>query len=273
MLKNLFPSLLFHIIIFGILFVSVANYVEYKKTDAVYVDDELDEILSLGSDKINDSVKNFNIEEKISLYRKIKNNQIIEKAVKKNKTKKIKKDFTNNFNRGSFSPIYLIDETINDVSKENEIDNELKKILYENIMDNNVKNVEVTEIFSEDDIKNMLQIKKYKKRQIQLELSTKEKDNIKTQLSGCYKKAILKTQKDNKVKLVVNLTILENGVIDMDRVIFNEIDDKNKEIYESAINNVKIALVFCNPILNLPLLKYDVWKNITFTFDSNDVLY
>ena len=47
------------------------------------------------------------------------------------------------------------------------------------------------------------------------------------------------------------------------------IDDVNKNDYFITVENIKLALVYCNPLRGLPTFKYNVWKNMNLTFNNN----
>ncbi len=101
----------------------------------------------------------------------------------------------------------------------------------------------------------------------ELNLSLREKLNIKTQLQRCYSRAVDSNGKDSGVKIEVIATLDENG-----RISSNLEDAVDKQRYDSDedyrvnVNNVRAALRFCPTIRNLPADKYDVWHRIALEF-------
>ena len=115
-----------------------------------------------------------------------------------------------------------------------------------------------------------------------LNLLVREKFNIQNQIKRCYQNA-LKEDGDNKVMINVHIFIAQDGFINLDSIIFKEFSKyQNKDLsktkdtteeqaslteYQKAIETVKKALKFCNPIRNLPQDKYNIWKEIDLQFN------
>lgn len=159
------------------------------------------------------------------------------------------------------------------------IDKKIKEILVKEEKKNEKKvenvediNIDINKIFTKEDVK---KIKNYIKNDFNnYSLSLRERMNIQNQIIVCYKNAILQTGKNNKVKVSVMLKLFEDGIIDTKEIKMKIIDDNNKfnkEDYDESIENIKITLTYCNPIRNLPLQKYQSWKNINFIFDTTTI--
>ncbi len=103
-----------------------------------------------------------------------------------------------------------------------------------------------------------------------INLSVREKFNIQSQLRVCYKRAIKENGKDSQIKVTVAVNIAEDGSIASN---FDDIIDltkyKQDSKYKIAIDNARRALELCSPLRNLPLDKYDIWKEVLLEFDEN----
>jgi hypothetical protein len=102
-------------------------------------------------------------------------------------------------------------------------------------------------------------------------LSSREKLNILSQLKMCYHHAISESKKVSNLKFIVEVEISKDGYI------LSKIDsliDKKRYLnplnndYKSMIDNVKKALELCSPLRNLPIEKYEMWKNLILNFEN-----
>ncbi len=166
----------------------------------------------------------------------------------------------------------IIDKRITEILNKNLANNKEIKEQVEIKKEKNEKieqfNIDIDKIFTKDDIKD---IKKHIRKEVLGDLTLREKVNIQNQIIMCYKSAILQTKKNNKVKVSVTLKLFQDGIIDTKKINIKIIDDKNKfneNDYKDAIENIKLALAYCNPLRNLPLIKYQSWQHINFIFDT-----
>lgn len=146
------------------------------------------------------------------------------------------------------------------------IDSDIKK---PKNRENKTFEVDVDRIFTEKDIK--LLKEKWGERYDNEVLSRREKISIQNQFAICYKNAISKTKKQSKFNVVVVLNINRNCFIDTNNIKIEPVasrDNYTDSEYEDTINNVRLAIDYCNPIRNLPLGKYDSWKRIKFEFSG-----
>lgn len=105
-----------------------------------------------------------------------------------------------------------------------------------------------------------------------IDLSAREKFNIQSQLKRCYRRAIDETKLMSNIKIMVKVQISEEGYIesDIDEMIDMERYNNPTETgYKIVIDNVRRAIDLCSPLRNLPLDKYDVWKEAVLEFDEN----
>ncbi len=104
-------------------------------------------------------------------------------------------------------------------------------------------------------------------------LSAREKFNIHSQLKRCYRHALDESKLVSKIKVMVKVSISEDGYIDsnIDDMIDKERYSKPNSAYKIAIDNVRRALDLCSPLRNLPLDKYEVWKEVVLEFDDEKV--
>jgi len=101
-------------------------------------------------------------------------------------------------------------------------------------------------------------------------LSSREKTNILSQLKMCYHHAIKTSKVISKTNFVVEVEITKDGLIQsrIDSLIDKKkyFSSKNNE-YKIMIDNVKKALELCSPLRNLPIEKYELWKNLILNFE------
>jgi hypothetical protein len=106
-----------------------------------------------------------------------------------------------------------------------------------------------------------------------LDLSAREKFNIQSQLKRCYNRAVDETKLESNLRIVVKAHVSEEGYIDSDLNDLIEAERYNnpKEAnYKIAIDNARRALDLCSPLRNLPLDKYDVWKEVILEFGKEE---
>ncbi len=104
-----------------------------------------------------------------------------------------------------------------------------------------------------------------------IDLSVREKFNIQSQLKRCYRMAIDEAKLSSKAKVLIKVGISKDGYIesDLDELIDIERYNNPKEPdYKIAIDNIERAIDLCSPLRNLPLEKYDVWKEVILEFDD-----
>ena len=105
-----------------------------------------------------------------------------------------------------------------------------------------------------------------------INLSAREKYNIQSQLRVCYKRAIKESGKDSLARVTIAIGIDEDGSItaNFDDIIdVAKYNSRQDNKYKIAIDNAKRALELCSPLRNLPLDKYDIWKEVLLEFDEN----
>lgn len=133
----------------------------------------------------------------------------------------------------------------------------------------NISDEDVTNIFTKDDYEKLSG-----KVSSVYELSFREKSNIQRQIRQCYKNAILKTQIKSSLVMSAKISLSKNGQINMNNIVFKIIDEDSldsidKNAYFTTVENIKLALVYCNPLRGLPSFKYNIWKNMNLTFNNN----
>lgn len=106
-----------------------------------------------------------------------------------------------------------------------------------------------------------------------IDLSAREKFNIQSQLKRCYSRAVSETNYHNKEKVMLQVSINEDGVInsDIDDVIdMKRYNDPKDVAYKIAIDNARRAIELCSPIRNLPTDKYEIWKEVVLEFGEEN---
>ena len=103
-----------------------------------------------------------------------------------------------------------------------------------------------------------------------LSLLARERINLQSQFDRCYFRALKKMNIAEAEPIRVKIFIDKNGLIDLDLAIFENFDkkwpDPIQENYRIAVKTARIAILFCNPMHNLPSDKYDIWKEIDLEF-------
>ena len=102
-----------------------------------------------------------------------------------------------------------------------------------------------------------------------LDLSVREKFNIHSQLKRCYSRAVLESGTSGKSKILIKVTINQDGVMDSDiddTIDIDRYNDPKDSGYKIAVDNSRRAIDLCSPLRNLPVDKYDVWKEVVLEF-------
>ena len=106
-----------------------------------------------------------------------------------------------------------------------------------------------------------------------LDLSAREKFNIQSQLKRCYRRARDETKMQSKTKILIKVRVSEDGYIDSDldeAIDIDRYNDPAETLYKIGVDNVRRALDLCSPLRNLPLDKYDIWKEVVLEFDGEE---
>ena len=101
-------------------------------------------------------------------------------------------------------------------------------------------------------------------------LSTRETINIQSQLKLCYKRALEESGFESKTRIVIKIEISRDGYIENDLEDMIDLEKYNNPVYKDykiVIDNIERALDLCSPLRNLPIEKYDSWKEIILQFD------
>ena len=104
-----------------------------------------------------------------------------------------------------------------------------------------------------------------------LDLSGREKFNIQSQLKFCYRMAQSESKLESKAKVIAKVQISREGKISInfdDLINKLRYDDPDESDYRNTISNVQRALDICSPLRNLPLDKYDIWKEVVLEFEE-----
>lgn len=102
-----------------------------------------------------------------------------------------------------------------------------------------------------------------------LDLSGREKYNIETQLKFCYRMALNESKFEGNLKIMAAVQISKDGKITFDlekTVDKNRYDNATETDYRKMISNIERALDLCSPLRNLPIDKYDIWKEVVLEF-------
>ena len=102
-----------------------------------------------------------------------------------------------------------------------------------------------------------------------INLSNREKLNLKTQLKQCYIWAIKETRHKNNSKIKFTINISKNGEINSN--IKDIIDNEKLKIdenYRKSVENIKKTLELCSPMRNLPRNKHEILQEINIEFSQ-----
>ncbi len=106
-----------------------------------------------------------------------------------------------------------------------------------------------------------------------IDLSAREKFNIQSQLKMCYRRAIDETKLSSKIKISAKLSISEEGYIESDLedlIDMARYNNPKEAGYRISVDNVRRAIDLCSPLRNLPLEKYEIWKEIILEFNNEN---
>jgi hypothetical protein len=292
MIRNLLYAICLHFLFFFFIFFvngidkdNIARNFEALEIENNFL--EKNNIMPTG----DNTYSKLSLQEKINLYRlskeyydinnRIDNPQKIESNIENEMTKDVlyvgPTDYKKLMNKKNINEKSVLnDKNVVDIDeiKKNAIDmrDEISKIFKKN----NIKSkeeigvtVDINKIFTKKDIDKIKNIISFNNDEYYL--TPKEKLNIQKQLVNCYKDAITQTERSSKVPILITIKLFRDGSINTKEIKAKILDRKNifsKNDYNTSIENVKVALAFCNPIVDLPILKYHEWKNINFTFEA-----
>jgi hypothetical protein len=102
-------------------------------------------------------------------------------------------------------------------------------------------------------------------------LSYREENNIRSQITRCYKKALSDNNIDRySSEILVEISIDKNSIINPNyNLISSKIAHNNQKLIKRIEKSIKEALVFCSPVRNLPQHKYKIWKSRIIKFENN----
>lgn len=152
------------------------------------------------------------------------------------------------------------------------IDKKNPKTAFTNNSKNDNKNVD-----SHDYLKiiNLKAFKKIDENDNGSNLSIRETINIQSQIKMCYKRAIEESGFESKMKIIIKISISKDGYIENDLDEMIDLDKYNNPAfkdYKIIVDNIKRAMELCSPLRNLPLEKYESWKEIILQFDMRKSL-
>lgn len=291
MIKNLLYSLFLHFLLLTVIY---ANFnlknIEENKTSEIAVslislngsedssktklDSALETKEKLNSKKEKQILKNPK-SQKESPKNKVKKHP--EKLAKSKSSKSITQPVIQEKNskfKQEIAPEKIQEES--DKNKKDEVKNEEKDEEENNILQKE-KNLGSKEKFDEEEESDEQKNPKESDQQNMansienIDLSAREKFNIQSQLKMCYRRAIDETKLTSKVEISVKLSISEDGYIESDLedlVDMTRYNNPKEAGYKISVDNVRRAIDLCSPLRNLPLEKYEIWKEIILEFND-----
>ncbi len=170
------------------------------------------------------------------------------------------------------------DKSISEDKKPNENeDQEQNEAIHEEEDLGSKENVEEEEeSLEEEDLNDANAIEDITNNIENIDLSTREKINVQSQLNRCYKQAMEESKLKSTTKLFIRIHINEDGRIDSDalddEIDFDRYDNPQESSYQIAVDNVRRAIDLCSPLRNLPLDKYSIWKEAMLEFGSEEII-
>lgn len=96
-----------------------------------------------------------------------------------------------------------------------------------------------------------------------LNLTTREKFNLKTQFKRCYIWATKESQYKNKIKIKFSINISQYGLVESNiSKILDQTRYKEDKDYKKSVDNATRTIELCSPIRNLPNNKFDMLRKI-----------
>jgi len=260
MIKNLLYSLFIHFLLFSTI------YFAFTKKDFKEIEEEQEVLVSIinidskGAPPINEEIQKPDKDSEKTLEKSAKKDEeeIIEPEAPKEEIPKIIK-------KEKIKPKTLkkIAESIKkNESKSTKHENNESSNLKEK--DNDDKNKDIFKVM------NLKAFKNIKEDENGSTLSARETINIQSQLKLCYKRALEESGFESKTKIVIRIEISQDGYIqnDLDEMVdLEKYNNPTFKDYKIVIDNIKRALDLCSPLRNLPIEKYDSWKEIILQFD------
>lgn len=292
MIKNILYSLLLHGVLFLIIYANF-NLKTFKEEEVQEIAISLTTLS--GDGKVNKTVEEVKPEEKPQEEIKkpeIKEEKAPEKAekkeIKKKEQKQEKAPPKKEIAKPKFiekakpvKPVEKVEEKkpVVEKPKEDKIINKEK----EEITDNKKKDEVVKDLRKTVETKEKQPVQNAVKSTVEevantienLNLSPRQKLNIRSQLGRCYKKATDDMKPKNKIVVQIKISVDQEGYIKsnldeiIDRIKYNIPEEKD---YRITIDNVRRALEFCSPLRNLPLDRMDVLKEVVLEFDENKIV-
>jgi hypothetical protein len=290
MIKNIIYSLLLHLVLFLIIYANF-NLKTFKEEEVQEITVSLTTLS--GDGKVNKVVEEIKPEEKPKEEVKIPEVKE-EKAPKKDEKKEVKKKEQKQEKapeKKTIAKPKIIEKAkpIKQVEKAEE-----KKPIVEKPKEDKVINKKKDEVENnkkkEEIIKDKEKSDEIKEKQApanaiksdveevantieNLNLSPRQKLNIRSQLGRCYKKATDDLKPQNKIIIKVKVNIDNEGYIKSN---LEETVDKaryaTEKDYKITIDNVRRALEFCSPLRNLPSDKFDILKEVVLEFDEDKIV-
>jgi len=106
-----------------------------------------------------------------------------------------------------------------------------------------------------------------------LPLSMSEKDAIRSQFRRCWK---MPAGARNDYNLAVRVRVIfnEDGSVQEVGLVSDQVSRYQSDtFFRMAADNAIRAVELCSPLKNLPVEKYDSWRDVEFNFDPKDMLY
>lgn len=289
MIKNFLYSLFLH---FLLLLVIYANF-NLKEVDEGKTSEIAVSLVSMTGDENSDNLKPGDSGDKIPEEKEVKKEAKEETSIKKSAKNQLKetpkklakakpsqavkkaplKEKIEEFKaeekespKQEESPKIKDDKLINENEDEKQEDkNRQEKIL------GSIKQSEQNQEASSDKNQNKIRASDLANSLENIDLSAREKFNIQSQLKRCYRRAIDETKLDSKFSLVIKVQISEDGYLDsnLDELLdMKRYNDPQETAYKITVDNVRRALDLCSPLRNLPLDKYEIWKEVVLDFNE-----
>ncbi len=258
MIKNILYSLFIHFLLFSAIYFA---FIKKNKKEVEAEQEILVSIINLdnkGVPPINESLEKIKEEPKEPEKPQEKKEKTTKKSQKPEKPKELdKKEKLPEKN-----PKKIMEKPQKEELKTQENDD--KKITDSKKLDNKEDDKDFFKVMNLKAFKNVTDDKKGST------LSIRETINIQSQLKLCYRRALEESGFQSNTKIIIRIEISQDGYIQNDLDEMVDIEKYNNPAYKDykiVIDNIKRALDLCSPLRNLPIEKYDSWKEIILQFD------
>jgi hypothetical protein len=99
-------------------------------------------------------------------------------------------------------------------------------------------------------------------------LSKRNRMMIQNQMYFCYRNVFNNAGKKYNAKIFINVKLNKKGLINLETAhidaVGNGAEQLSEKDYNFLVKSANSIIGNCNPLRNLPVDRYDIWKNLSF---------